>query len=158
MEAGRRLGKELFSCPPQTPIRIVSSDFQRALETAECIHKELTSSFTAVKLEVVAWLRERWFGELDMTSNEAYPLLWRQDAKDEGHTCWQVESTAHVANRVRQGLLGLQSENVVILVSHGDTLQILEAVVRGFSPGQHKLQIKHLETAEVRELPAFKIQ
>ena len=43
----------------------------------------------------------------------------------------------------------------ILLVSHGDVLQILHTHVSGKPVGHHRL-IPHLETAEIRELSRFR--
>ena len=39
----------------------------------------------------------------------------------------------------------------ILLVSHGDTLQILQAGFRGMSPARHR-GLPHLDTAEIRRI------
>ncbi len=63
-------------------------------------------------------------------------------------------SVASVATRVKDLIVDLETrfrEHVIVLVSHGDTLQILQTVFVGLSPGQHR-SLPHLANCEVREL------
>jgi broad specificity phosphatase PhoE len=66
-----------------------------------------------------------------------------------------VVSVAHVAHRVSAMIVDLEAQHSqrlnVILVSHGDTLQILQSCFAGVSPAQHR-SLPHLHNCEVREL------
>lgn len=109
------------------------------------------------KLVTSEQLRERNFGELEHTSNENYEKVWKEDELDPNHQEFQVESVSSVATRVQKLIDTLEQDykgHKVILVSHGDTLQILQAQV--FSHGkvaisQHRY-LPHLNTCELRAL------
>jgi len=130
--------------------RIISSDFQRTRETAEIIRAML-------EVETVHFeprLRERYFGLLDGLSNSNYDAVWEADLVNPEHKNDDVESVYEVAMRVMELIDELEerhSNENIVLVSHGDTLQILQAICTGHSPSQHR-NINHIETGEIRKL------
>lgn len=66
----------------------MSSDFSRAVETAEAIVAEVNSF--AVMTD--ARLRERFFGALELTSSDNYSKVWAEDLQSSAHTAFGVES------------------------------------------------------------------
>ena len=64
-------------------IRVISSDFKRAAESAEIAHQVLHSKFDLV-LDIR--LRERGFGDFELLSDENYQIPWGYDADDSTHT------------------------------------------------------------------------
>ena len=131
--------------------RIVSSDFLRARQSAELVHNSLQCNFP---VRCDERLRERWFGNHDGGSADAYPRVWEQDVLDPGHRRENVESVNDVHERVTRLLMDLESEasgENFLLVAHGDVLQILLAVCAGRPASEHR-SITHLETAEIRSV------
>jgi glucosyl-3-phosphoglycerate phosphatase len=130
--------------------RVVSSDFRRARETAELFCEFL--GFPAPELD--ARLRERSFGDLELQSHDRYAEIWSVDAiNPDAHTL-HSES----ANEVRARILSLcadleanEGDSAVVLVSHGDTLQILQTVFAALPSGEHR-SLPHLKNAELRKL------
>jgi probable phosphoglycerate mutase len=99
-------------------------------------------------------LLERGFGELDGKSNENYQLVWNFDVGDWKHKNFGVESVFEVVARLIALIRELESsyhEADIILVSHGDSLQILECLFKGIHPSQHR-SLTHLELGELRQL------
>lgn len=107
-------------------------------------------------------LRERFFGEFEMQtpSDHLYNRVWAADAQNPFHELFEVESVVDVTKRVTAVIRaqeerqeddeGKEDEEVwVILVSHGDSLQILQTAMRGWSGDRHR-QLEHLETAHWR--------
>ena len=130
---------------------ILSSDFQRARETAEITHEVI-----GCKEEVVfhKHLRERSFGDLELSNDTYYQKVWDQDALDGSHTTFGVESTEAVMERATSLVMTLDgyfTDTTFLLVSHGDTLQILQTAFAKLDAGKHR-SLPHLETAEIREL------
>lgn len=130
---------------------IVSSPFSRCRRTAEIIKEVLGYDGEIIFDER---LRERGFGDHEMTSNENYAVVWRSDKNDPHHTESSVESAAAVQARTLELVKELDNRfpgKKIILVSHGDALQILETGMRGLSPAVHR-DLEHLQTAEIRPL------
>lgn len=130
---------------------IVTSDFLRTRETAEIARKILGVE----EVSISELLRERNFGEYELQSAQMYQEIWdAEDANDPLFTTRDVESTASVAQRTSQLIRDLEEEydgETILLVSHGDTLQILQTVFQGISPALH-LTIPHMMTGEIREV------
>jgi len=130
---------------------VYASDFLRARETAEIIAERLGAGTPML----TPALRERDFGTWELTSTENYAQVWAADERGGSQDHDRVETAGHVAERV-QGLVAQIEETHdgagVVLVSHGDTLQILQAVLSGIDPALHR-SLPHLETAEVRPVP-----
>lgn len=129
---------------------IYSSDFSRAVETAEGIGKVLG----AATIQQTPLLRERNFGSLDGTHSDNYARIWRSDAADSHHTDHNVESVISVARRMAWVVATLDAayrETDILLVSHGDPLSILQATAHGDRIGKHTSY--HLANAEIVPLP-----
>jgi len=129
---------------------IYSSDFLRAKETAEIAKKLLGIK----KINFHKNLRERYFGKYDKTSLDNIKIAWACDEKNPNHKHKGVESPNKVLKRTLVVISELEKkydDKKILLVSHGDVLQILYT---HFSkkPVSHHRQISHLETAEIREL------
>ena len=142
------------SSPPLSPdidIVIVSSDFKRASETAQIVKNRFKIASDII-LEPA--LRERDFGQLNLTSDANYQKVWDVDSRDPQHTECGCESVASVVLRTSRLLQRLDLEykdKAILLVSHGDTLQILSTLFLGIPPNDHKT-LPNLFPAAVREL------
>jgi probable phosphoglycerate mutase len=129
---------------------ICSSDFSRAVQTAEIVRAHLG----AAEVVLTEALRERCFGDLEGTSASNYAKVWQADNADAGQAVGGIESAAAVLDRATALVADLErrySGRDILLVSHGDTLQILEAGFLRMDPSGHR-QLPHLETAQIREL------
>jgi glucosyl-3-phosphoglycerate phosphatase len=129
---------------------IISSDFKRAIETARITQEVLGAG----PVTLTDRLRERSFGLHEGKSNERYQLVWDDDAKDPTHTIESVESVESVLERATSIILEQEEvceEKTFLLVSHGDTLQILQTAFTSLGGAKHR-SLPHLETAEIREL------
>lgn len=131
--------------------RVVSSDFKRARETAEMVKKALECEYPVVQ---DTRLRERFFGRYDRGSDLVYPKVWDLDRIDPSHTENDVESASAVMARVTQLVVELDRlycDSTILLIAHGDILQILQTAFARQDASRHREQ-KHLETAEIRPL------
>ncbi len=129
--------------------KIYASDFLRARQTADLVASELN-----VEVELSPALRERYFGDWEGQPSGHYETVWRVDAEDSSHQRWNVESVQNVAERMTRFLAQIDqsdSRQTLLLVSHGDPLQILLTSMAGNDLGTHR-QLSPLETAEVRRL------
>lgn len=134
--------------------RVICSDFKRARQTAElvCEIQDVVSP-----LEASSALRERFFGSLEGGSDRRYPDVWRYDIDDEQHSNFGVESVGEVVNRTTQLIQLLEqrfNNESILLVSHGDTLQILQTLFEGVSPSSHR-SLPSLAVAEIRRLGSW---
>ena len=132
---------------------IVSSDFKRALETAEIIHNHFK---VKEPIRVRSSLRERDFGDLNLTDSTNYQKVWNHDSQNPHHSEFKCESVMDVFSRTRTLIEGLEEEfylkeKLVVLVSHGDTLQITLTTYAGVAPQFHR-SLCHLGNGDVREL------
>ena len=130
---------------------VLSSDFRRASETAVifCELHGLAPFVTDIAL------RERHFGTLEMGPVAGYDEVWERDQKGPDHGHAGAESTEWVARRVAGVIERVEhrhAETTVVLVSHGDPLQILETVMLGVPSHRHR-ERAHLQNAELRLLP-----
>ena len=112
-------------------------------------------------------LRERFFGDFNGKSDGHYGDVWRVDCTDPDHTEFNCESVNSVVRRTSELILDIEKEledidndtdsqdddrpHKVILVAHGDVLQILQTAFLKVDGSVHR-SLDHLETASVREL------
>ena len=128
---------------------ICSSDFARARETARLVAGCLGAGGVTLAPE----LRERRFGAFDGTPAANYGLVWAADEAGAGHAPG-VEPAAAVLARAAGLVARLERRHHgrdILLVSHGDTLQILQAGFLRADPARHRA-LPHLGTAEIRQL------
>jgi hypothetical protein len=70
--------------------------FRRAKETAKIIHQHFQAKSP---LHLEHSLRERNFGELNLTETSNYQKVWVHDARDPNHTVFGCESVVSVFSR-----------------------------------------------------------
>jgi probable phosphoglycerate mutase len=137
------------SCGLPADTIIYSSDFCRARQTAEIVRAQLG----APEVIVAEALRERCFGRWEGGSTGNYAQVWAADENDPVRAEGDVEPAAVVLDRVTALIAQLEREHRgrhILLVSHGDTLQILQA---GFSgAARRRTALPQLATAEIRPL------
>lgn len=129
---------------------IFSSDFSRAHETAQIV----ADVIGAAAPQILTALRERNFGDLEHGPNSHYDAVWVYDSDNAAHTEFNVESVHAVSNRATTAILKLEKlyqGRTILLVSHGDTLQILQTAFERVDPHRHR-SLRHLQTAEIRRL------
>lgn len=129
---------------------IYSSDFLRTKETAEIAREVLSAP--AIHLD--ARLRERYFGDFEKMDYDYYKLVWAKDNTDNAQKEHQVESILEVQDRVTGLVADLEKQysgQSILLVSHGDPLQFLEASFNASEPfNHHNVIMPH--KGELREL------
>jgi glucosyl-3-phosphoglycerate phosphatase len=99
-------------------------------------------------------LRERRFGHWEGSATGNYLRVWAADETDPVHADGSVEPAAAVMDRATALIEQLERRHCgrdILLVSHGDMLQILQAGFSGMDPSKHRL-LPHLATAEIRPL------
>ena len=105
---------------------ICSSDFSRARQTAEVVCAYLG----APALIIAEALRERCFGDWEGSATDNYVQVWAADETNCGYVDRNVEPVAAVLDRTTAFVMDLERRyrgRDILLVSHGDTLQILHA-------------------------------
>jgi probable phosphoglycerate mutase len=130
---------------------LVSSDFKRARETANLVFQALGNE-SGITFD--ARLRERSFGDLDLEPDSNYRSVWHRDRLDPAHTDRNVESANYVMERATALIVDLEKryqKQKILLVGHGDILQILQTAFAGEDASSHREQM-HIETAEIRVL------
>nr|CAA9249970.1 hypothetical protein AVDCRST_MAG63-1874 [uncultured Armatimonadetes bacterium] len=155
-EAGRRqvedaITKALRDGVLDGTTLIVASDFARTRESAEIARALLGAQDTVL---LTPKLRERFFGDWEKQHHSNYHRVWEADALDGGHTRNGVESTREVLARTTSLLRDLERDYAgrnILLVSHGDALQILQTAFERVDSARHRL-LPHLETGQIREL------
>jgi broad specificity phosphatase PhoE len=129
---------------------VITSDFARARQTAE----EFAAGLGAAAPRVDERLRERGFGAHEEGPATAYDAVWERDRARAAHPDG-VEPVAEVASRVLAALAAADEEVArgadVVLVAHGDVLQIALALGAGRDPHDHR-EVPHLGNAELRVL------
>ncbi|MCU1604599.1 MAG: Phosphoglycerate mutase [Modestobacter sp.] len=114
------------------PGALVSSDLRRAVQTAEHC-----AASTGLPVVTTPALREQGYGVLEgRPSRELWDLV---DWTDPHWSAEGGESLAQLHARVAGYLAGLQADPpapVVALVTHGDTIRAVRAVVAGLGPDQ----------------------
>lgn len=129
---------------------IVTSDFARARESAEIAARMLGAG----DIIVTPRLRERFFGKWEKQHNSNYRYVWEQDALDDANRYDGVESTSEVLARTTSLVRDLEKDysgRTILLVSHGDPLQILQTAFQGLDAGSHR-DLLPLETGQIRRL------
>ncbi|GJQ14742.1 hypothetical protein GpartN1_g6533.t1 [Galdieria partita] len=128
-------------------VTLITSPFSRARETAEIIATQLQ-----LQVIVEPLLRERYFGQFNMTCDDHYKVVWNAD-KQVGvmDPEWGVESvqdtlkrSLQVINRYEQ----ISKGHVYVLVSHGDVLQILRTYFAGVALEDHR-SLPYLGNAQI---------
>ncbi|SFU51403.1 histidine phosphatase family protein [Halomonas korlensis] len=134
--------------PP--PSRIVHSDFLRTTQTAARVGEHF-----GITLQPEPRLRERHFGDFEAEPVSRYEQVWALDAHDPGHRRHGVEPVVAVAERMGAVIKSLEaslSGETILLVSHGDPLQILLTALEG-RPLSHHRDRPALAPASVTPLP-----
>ncbi|MCC6643276.1 histidine phosphatase family protein [Candidatus Peregrinibacteria bacterium] len=134
---------------------IYSSDFLRTVETAQ-IAKEILNARMTIFTEL---LRERNFGMFEGLDSGNYELVWDIDKTYADENASEVETINSVLERTTRliaRIIKARHPNTkkranILLVSHGDALQILETGFRKMDPRLHR-SLEPLKTAELRQL------
>lgn len=137
-------GKKMI--PPG--VIVISSDFSRAIETAK-----IASPILGARYSFATWhLRERYFGIFERMGKENYQKVWEEDAITPNYSGHEGESVNDVLDRILPLIARMEEDYAdknILLVSHGDTLQILECYFKGISGSRHR-EMKNFENAEIR--------
>ncbi|KAG0452870.1 hypothetical protein HPP92_025534 [Vanilla planifolia] len=114
-------------------VRICYSPFSRTSHTAKIVADVLGIPFASIQCKAMTELRERFFGaKFELLSHDKYTEIWALDEKDPFTSPEGGESVEGVVSRLGIALAALEAEYEgcsILLVSHGDPLQILQAVL-----------------------------
>ncbi|XP_057440808.1 uncharacterized protein LOC130732835 isoform X2 [Lotus japonicus] len=125
---------------PLANVRICYSPFSRTTHTAKIVATVLNLPFEGPQCKVIEDLRERFFGpSFELLSHDKYEQIWELDEKDPLVGPEGGESVKDVACRLARAMAVMESEFegcAVLVVSHGDTLQILQTILH--AANQHK--------------------
>lgn len=147
-------------------VAIFSSDFTRARETATLFSQQLqlhtSCPIYTNNIVLQTKLRERYFGELNGGSDDQYQKVWDVDCTNPNHTQFGVEAANGVLERTTGLVLELdellsssassEKKWKVVLVAHGDVLQIMQTGFLRHEDASRHRSLEHLETATIREL------
>jgi broad specificity phosphatase PhoE len=135
---------------PGKPLYIFHSDFSRTAQSALIFAAETPCR----KILPSILLRERFFGLLEGKSNHRYQDIWELDNAESALEPFGAEPAESVFNRMSRFVEVVNnrfSGAAILIISHGDPLQILLTRTHNLEPQQHR-QVPHLNTAEIREL------
>lgn len=126
---------------------IYTSDFSRTRQTAEIVAQAIGAPAPILATE----LRERCFGELELGPSTKYHDVWCADVAGQDYGRG-VESLAEVSDRVLRLIEGIEQvhrNKTILLVSHGDTLQVAQAAARHLHPALQYNKVRYLSNAEI---------
>jgi broad specificity phosphatase PhoE len=137
------------SCALPADTVICASDFARARQTAEIVRAHLGAD----DVEVAEALRERSFGHWEGSSTDHYARVWAADeaGSDQADGVEPVEAVLGRTTALVADLERRYRGRHILLVSHGDSLQILQTGFLRMSPAAHR-SLPGLQTAEIRRL------
>jgi len=146
-----RLKNQLASLAIFKPIsKVICSDFLRTAQTANIASEILNLSSPQME----TGLRERFFGDWEGKSDINYPSIWMLDKAISKQAAQRVESVTQVRKRGLAVIENLERQfqnEVILLVSHGDMLQILLTAFVGIPAEQHRM-LPHHNQAEIKDL------
>ncbi len=135
---------------------IFSSQLRRCRDSLEIVAAELDIPLTAVQIR---WeLNERDFGRFEFHGGANYKKVYANDRNNPDNKEDGVESISEVQTRVLNLIQEIEEtyhDKTVLLVTHKDIGEILEATIRGIPPHQHRdrILIPKIQNSEFREMP-----
>lgn len=128
---------------------IISSPFLRTLQSAE-----IAAGILRAPIEIDKRLRERGFGELELTDEANYETVWARDRENLSHTEWGVESVVAVLQRTVELTKEIEARmrsRAVLLCTHGDVASILVCAFLNESLRHHR-EVGAMGTGDIRRL------
>lgn len=131
---------------------IFHSPFSRAVETAKVVAQEFGCRLFGEDQN----LRERDFGEFELTTDKNYQQIWEHDKIDADSTFNHSESPNAVQARMLKVIedcekLDEEYGQNIFLVGHADSIHILETAFRHIPVTNHR-DIPYIRNAEIRAL------
>jgi probable phosphoglycerate mutase len=130
---------------------LVSSDFRRASETAQIMHSVIDCEHPIQHSEL---LRERGFGRWELSDHKNYEAVWQQDLISPDTPVNNVETVNQTLLRSLDLIDQLERQYTnksILLVGHGDVLQILLAHQHHINPRFHR-SLNSIANADIRLL------
>lgn len=130
---------------------IICSDYKRARETAEIVKSILGCS---AELHLEPKLRERDFGQWELTDHKNYETVWRNDISHPQKKINDVETVNKVLERCLSVIEDLENKHrnrTILLVGHGDVLQVLLSYQHNIDPRFHR-SLSSIGNADIRSL------
>ena len=120
------------------PTRIITSDLQRAVETAQAL-----ADRTGIRPTTDARLRERSFGAWEGLTQEeiqaSWPdafTAWRHGREPDGVGAeTRSDCGARVAEAVEEAATEMTADDVLVVVGHGAAITLGQTVLLGLDPG-----------------------
>ena len=135
---------------------IVTSDYKRAIDTAEIVHSVIGCNEALI---VEPLLRERNFGRLELTEHTNYEQVWEHDAARPNVRKNDVELIDEVLNRGMKSIIKLEEAyhgRKILMVGHGDVMQIILSHFQGIHPRFHRT-ISSMANADIRSISGTNI-
>jgi len=135
---------------------VICSDFKRARETAEIIHSVVDLE---CDIEFEMRLRERFFGNWELKDHSNYEHIWYRDLTQPNQQQGGVETVQDVLKRVSSVIHDLEKRydgETILLVGHGDVLQILLAQHHGINSRFHR-SLNSIGNADIRSLAVLEL-
>jgi broad specificity phosphatase PhoE len=150
-----QLSSQLFKLQNKDSVTntiIIHSPFSRAKETAQIVAQTLGAKIFGENTD----LRERFFGDFELTSDKNYQLVWEQDKLNPDSNFANSESPNQVLARMLKVVencekLDEEYGQNIFLVGHADSIHILETAFRNMEV-QHHRDIPYIKNAEIRAL------
>jgi probable phosphoglycerate mutase len=137
-----------------SPVLVFHSPFLRAKQTAEIVFGPYVRDGRALMEESDA-LGERFFGSMDGLSDDNYERIWKNDGFGLS-PAFGEESVLSVRSRIicflEERVEAVADGKVVVLVSHGDLLQIAQTIFMGIDPHLHHLAVPYLPVCTLRSM------
>jgi broad specificity phosphatase PhoE len=140
--AGESLVESLDGTFDSLRFLVYTSPFSRTVETALQAGRHLEVGFKDSRWATAPELAERYFGEYDLKSTSYYNDVWVNDEKDTAiKPPGDGESVNDVVERLKAFICSIEEHKsgfTILLVSHGDALSILAAVLLGTDLRKHR--------------------
>lgn len=136
---------------------IVSSDYKRASETAQIMHSVIDCKHP---VQYSKRLRERGFGRWELCSHEHYETVWQNDLSNPDVSVDGVETVSQALQRSLDLIDQLERQYTnesILMVGHGDVLQILLAHHHNINPRFHR-SLSGIDNADIRSLAKLDFQ
>ena len=104
-------------------------------------------------------LRERDFGDYELREDNNYNDVWKRDVNEPSKLSHNVEPVASVLDRGLEAIADLEANydhRNILLVGHGDVLQILLSFHHGIHPRFHR-SIASVGNADIRSLAKLEL-